>query len=171
MEYVEQDASALDLGERRFDAAYLNETMCHWEDKAAALRRIRKHLRPGAILGINDWLKGSKGTLNDAYDAVPGFRGLYQPDVWRQGSLGDVCRLVEEAGFAVLQAEDLTESTDDGLRRRLRELEMIPQNHEPTRRAVVYYRGMISTHFDYLRYGRHCPGSGTGPALFGGHLP
>jgi ubiquinone/menaquinone biosynthesis C-methylase UbiE len=154
VEYVQQNADALDLGERRFDAAYLNETFCHWEDKPAALRRILRHMKPGALLGINDWLKGHKGTLNDAYHAVQGFRDLYQPDIWRQISLGEMCRLLEEAGFYVLRAEELTDSIDEGLRRRLQELEKLPQDNEPTRRGVRYYRGMIATHYDYLCYGR-----------------
>jgi ubiquinone/menaquinone biosynthesis C-methylase UbiE len=154
VEYVQQNASTLDLGDRRFDSAYLNETFCHWEDKLSALRRILRHLKPKALLGINDWLTGRKGTLNDAYHAVPGFRGLYQPDVWRQISLGEMCQLLEEAGFFVLKAEELTDSTDRGLKRRLQELEKLPQANEPTRRGVRYYRGMIDTHYDYLCYGR-----------------
>ena len=154
VEYVQQNASHLDLGERRFDAAYLNETLCHWDDKLTALCRIRRHLKPGALLGINDWLKGAKGSLNEASDAVPGFRELYQPDIWRQLSLGEICRLLEEAGFTVLRAEELSDLTDRGLRRRLQALEKLPQRSEPTRRAVQYYRVMIATHYDYLCYGR-----------------
>jgi ubiquinone/menaquinone biosynthesis C-methylase UbiE len=154
VEYVQQNASTLDLGDRRFDVAYLNETLCHWEDKLSALRRILRHLKPKALLGINDWLKGRKGTLNDAYYAVPGFRDLYQPNIWRQISLGELCRLLEEAGFCVLRAEELSDSIDRGLKRRLRELEKLPQDNEPTQRGVRYYRGMIATHYDYLRYGR-----------------
>jgi SAM-dependent methyltransferase len=144
----------LDLGERRFDAAYFNETMCHWEDKLSAMRRTLRHLKPGAVLGINDWLKGHKGTLNDCYDAVPGFADLYEPDIWRQISLGETCRLLEEAGFTVLHAEELTDYTDRGLRRRLQVLERLNQNNEPTKRGVQYYRVMIATHYDYLCYGR-----------------
>jgi SAM-dependent methyltransferase len=154
VEYVQQDASELDLGDRRFDAAYMNETFCHWEDKRSALQRIRAHLKPKALVGINDWLRGRKGTLNDAYHAQPGFRELYQPDIWRQLSLGEICVLLEEAGFVVLRAEDLTDATDRGLKRRLFELQRLPQDDEPTWRGVNYYRGMIATHYDYLCYGR-----------------
>ncbi len=154
LEYHQQNASALDLGDQRFDAAYFNETFCHWEDKISALRRTRKHLKPKALLGFNDWLRGRKGTLNDAYHAVPGFRDLYQPDIWRQISLGETCRLLEEAGFSVLRAEELSDFTDRGLKRRLQELEKLPQGNEPTRRGVQYYRVMIATHYDYLCYGR-----------------
>ena len=154
VEYVQQNASALDLGNRRFDAAYYNETMCHWEDKLSALRHTLRHMKPKTLLGINDWMAGRKGTLNDAWDDVPGFRELYQPDIWSQISLGETCRLLEEAGFYVLRAEELSDSTDRGLRRRLQELEKLPQNNEPIRRAVQYYRVMITTHYDYLCYGR-----------------
>ena len=154
VEYVEQDAGSLDLGDRRFDAAYFNETFCHWERKAAALDRTLRHLKPKAILGINDWMRGRKGSLNDAYKTVAGFQDLYQPDIWRQISLGEACRLLEEAGFLVLRAEDLTDSVDQGLKRRLSELEKLPQDNEPTRRGVRYYRGMIATHYDYVRYSR-----------------
>lgn len=154
VEYEQQNASTLDLGDRLFDAAYVNETMCHWEDKVAALRRTRRHLKPKALIGINDWLKGRKGSLNEACDAVPGFRDLYQPDIWRQISLGDTCRLLEEAGFTVLRAEELTDATDRGLRRRLEELQRLPRDNEPMRRGVEYYRVMLATHHDYLCYGR-----------------
>ncbi|MBI2187375.1 MAG: methyltransferase domain-containing protein [Acidobacteria bacterium] len=154
VEYVQQNASALDLGAQRFDAAYFNETMCHWEDKLTALRRTRAHLKPKALLGINDWLRGRRGTLNDAYEAVPAFRGLYQPDVWRQISLGETCRLLEEAGFQVLRAEERTDLVDRGLKRRLGELQRLPQNDEPVRRGVRYYEGMLAAHYDYVCYGR-----------------
>jgi ubiquinone/menaquinone biosynthesis C-methylase UbiE len=154
VEYVQQNASTLDLGDRRFDAAYFNETMCHWEDKLSALRRTLAHLRPGARLAFNDWLRGRKGTLNDAYHAVPGFRPLYQRDVWRQISLGETCRLLEAAGFTVLSAEELTDFTDRGLRRRLQVLERGCRSDEPTRRGIQYYRVMAATHYDYLCYGR-----------------
>jgi ubiquinone/menaquinone biosynthesis C-methylase UbiE len=154
VEYVQQNAATLDLGERRFDAAYFNETFCHWDNKLSALLRTRVHLKPGALLGINDWLKGQKGTLNDAYHALPQFRELYQPDIWRQVSLGEVCGLLEEAGFRVLRADDLSDDINCGLYRRLTELEKLPQDNEPTRRGVRYYRGMLATHYDYLRYGR-----------------
>jgi SAM-dependent methyltransferase len=154
VEYIRQDATRLDLGGRRFDACYFNETMCHWEDKLSALRRTRAHLRPGARLGINDWLRGRKGSLNEACDAVPGFRDLYQPDIWRQLTLDEICALLEEAGFRVVEAVDITDATDRGLRRRLRELQMLPQDTEPVRRGVQYYRVMLDTHYEYLGYGR-----------------
>jgi|GEM_PF-1470818 len=154
VEYVQQNASALDLGEQTFDAAYFNETFCHWEDKSSALRRTFAHLKPKSILGINDWLRGSKGTLNDACHAVPGFRDLYQPDIWRQVSIGEICRLLKEAGFRILRTEEISDDTDRGLRRRLYELEKLPRRNEPVRRAIEYYRVMIATHYDYLCYGR-----------------
>lgn len=154
LEYVQQDATKLDLGDREFDGAFFNETMCHWDDKLSALRRTLRHLKPGARLAINDWLRGRKGTLNEAYGAVPVFRGLYQPDIWRQISLTDTCVLLEQAGFTVLRAEDITHDTDRGLKRRLLALERLPQDNEPTRRGVEYYRGMTATHWDYLCYGR-----------------
>jgi ubiquinone/menaquinone biosynthesis C-methylase UbiE len=154
VEYVQQDASELDLGDRRFDAAYFNETMCHWENKLSALRRVLRYLKPGAPLGITDWLRGRKGSLNEAFHAVPGFRDMYQPDVWRQISLGATCRMLEEAGFRLLRAEEITDVTDRGLRRRLQVLERRRQDDEPTRRGVRYYQVMIATHYDYLCYGR-----------------
>jgi ubiquinone/menaquinone biosynthesis C-methylase UbiE len=154
VEYIQQNASALDLGERRFDAAYFNETLCHWEDKVQALRRTRMHMKPKALLAFNDWLKGSKGSLNEAYREVPSFRDLYQPDIWRQLSLGETCQLLEEAGFTVLRAEELTDSVDRKLKRRLRELENLPQTNEPVRRGGAYYRGMLETHYGYVCYGR-----------------
>lgn len=154
VEYVQQNASALDLGGRRFDAAYINESMCHWEDKRTALERMRRHLKAGARLGINEWLRGGKGSLNEAEQAVPGFRGLYESDVWRQLSLAETCRLLKASGYTVLAAEDVTDDVDRGLVRRLAELERLPRRTEAARRGIEYYRVMIATHHDYLRYGR-----------------
>jgi SAM-dependent methyltransferase len=154
VEYVRQNAADLDLGDRRFDAAYINESMCHWEDKTSAVLRIRRHLVRGARLGINEWLSGRRGTLNDAAGAIHGFRDLYQPDIWRQMSLDEISRLLEESGFTVIHAEDVTSTVDAALARRLAELERLPRHSEATRRGIAYYRVMIATHHEYLRYGR-----------------
>jgi SAM-dependent methyltransferase len=154
VKYVEQNAETLDLGELCFDAAYINESMCHWENKLEALRRIKSHLRPGSRLGINDWTIGSKGGLDNAVQSVPEFERLYKPDIWRQISQGETCDLLSQAGFEVIECEDLTEATDRGLRRRLRTIELVAGRDDAANCAADYYRVMIATHYDYLTYAR-----------------
>lgn len=161
LEFIEQNANKLDLGDSQFDRFYANESACHWENKEEAFRRIVSHIKPGGLVGLNDWIRGSEGQLTDAETEVEAFNGLYQHDVWRQISLEEMCQLIEKAGCTVISAEDLTEEVDERLKKKLEKLESITRlgkrcgwHHEPTERAVPYYRAMIATHFRFGRYGR-----------------
>jgi cyclopropane fatty-acyl-phospholipid synthase-like methyltransferase len=161
LEFKEQNANRLDLGDSRFDRFYANESACHWENKEEAFRRIITHIKPGGLVGVNDWIRGSEGQLTDAETAVADFNGLYQHDVWRQISLEEMCRLLENSGCTIVSAEDVTEEVDGRLRKKLEKLETMTRlgarcgwHHEPTQRAVPYYRAMIATHFRFGRYGR-----------------
>ena len=85
--YYLQDVEELNLRERNFSKAYCNETCGHWQNKLAAFSKIFTHLRPGAKIGFNAWLKGDKGSLNQAYQAIREFRPLYRENIWFQDDL------------------------------------------------------------------------------------
>jgi len=74
--YCQQNVEELSLDKKDFTKAYCNETCGHWQDKGKAFKSISAHLIPGAKIGFNAWLKGDKGSLNEAYDAVPDFTAL-----------------------------------------------------------------------------------------------
>ena len=159
VEYYEQNVEELSLDKKDFTKAYCNETTCHWQDKEKAFKRINEHLRKGARLGFNEWLKGDKGTLNDAYDLIPGFAPLYKKGIWFQEELNTCRKLLEAAGFKVLVADDCTDKIDIKIRAKLKTRQqdwagyvsvMGPKAMEI---GLNYYKGMLATHYDYLKYG------------------
>jgi ubiquinone/menaquinone biosynthesis C-methylase UbiE len=156
VEYVVQDVCKLDLGSQMFDRVYINETAAHWYDKESAFDRIAKHMRPGGRLGIHEWLAGDLGDLNDAEPAVPEFRGLYESGTLFAVTLPDLCAILEKSGLRVLSAADLTAEVDERLRLLWNGLKTLTHTHDDEQivRAILYYDGMIKTHFNYLRYGR-----------------
>lgn len=158
VEYFEQDVGELSLGKKDFTKAYCNETCGHWQYKERAFKRIHAHLKPGARIGFNAWLKGDKGSLNEAYGHVPEFRPLYKPGIWFQDDLDTYRKLLEEAGFTVLETEECTDKIDIKMRARLKaslQWERYEQvfGRQAGESALRYYRGMLKTHYDFLRYG------------------
>jgi ubiquinone/menaquinone biosynthesis C-methylase UbiE len=159
VEYVLQNAEELNLNRRDFTKAFLNETTCHWEDKKKAFSKIYQHLVPGAKIGLNEWIKGDKGTLNDAYLKISEFTTLYKEKIWFQEDLNKYNELLASSGFKVLVTEDCTDKIDVRLRARLKVIQMQDNYYsksmgdEALKLAVDYYNGMIKTHYDYLRYG------------------
>jgi|APFre7841882630_1041343.scaffolds.fasta_scaffold00842_4 SAM-dependent methyltransferase len=151
-----KDVHNLDFPESTFDIIFHNETMCHWMDKKTALAGLLKVLKKNGIVGFHDWLRGDKGDLNDAGDNFP---GTYAEGVWFQNSIIETRNLLEVAGFTVLHCEDTTDVVDRGLRARLRELQMSQvylkgAPEEYFYKSIRYFRIMIETHYDYLKYGR-----------------
>ncbi len=156
--YYEQNVEELSLDKKDFTKAYFNETCGHWQEKAKAFVRIQAHLNPGAMIGFNVWLRGDKGTLNEAYASVPEFTNLYKPGIWFQDDLSTYQRLLEQAGFKILEIRDCTDTIDARMRARLKaklqwdRYEAI-MGREAKESAIRYYDGMIKTHYDFLRYG------------------
>lgn len=152
-----QDIHKLEFADASFDKVFHNETMCHWADKKSALAGLFKVLKRGGTMGFHDWLRGDKGDLNGAGGSFP---GTYAEGVWFQLTLNETKKLLEEAGFAVLQADDTTDIVDRGLRAKLREVRMSKEYYlksnleEYFDKSTRYCQTMIETHYDYLKYGR-----------------
>ncbi|MFA6319287.1 MAG: class I SAM-dependent methyltransferase [Elusimicrobiota bacterium] len=155
LEYLCQDVHDLDLGRRRFDRLYANDTMCHWSDKAAALKGAARYLAPGALAGAHDWLLGDEGDLELAARRLPQMRGTFQRGVFFQETLVGMARAFEAAGFEVLEASDLTRAIDRVMRRRLAALRRLEKSLAPgDHRWIAYFKGMVRAHFRFFRYGR-----------------
>lgn len=155
LDYVRQDVQRLDLGRRRFDRLYINETMCTWPDQVSALRHAARHLKPGALAGINEWLAGDEGDLDDAHRAQTSFRKVYEKGIWFQVDLKGLRRVFEAAGFEVLSALDVTRQVDATMRRRLEALRAYSRllaRDEAS--AIGYHKAILKTHFRFLRYAR-----------------
>jgi hypothetical protein len=131
--------------------------MCHWEDKKIALAGLFRVMKKNGIMGFHDWLSGAKGDLNNAGGSFP---GTYAKDVWFQQTLEETVRLLEEAGFTVIQSLDTTDIVDRGLRAKLREVKMSQDHYlksglqEYYDKSIRYCQTMVETHYDFLRYGR-----------------
>ncbi|MBI4676863.1 MAG: class I SAM-dependent methyltransferase [Elusimicrobia bacterium] len=155
VEYLQQDVQALRLGKRRFNRLYCHETMCHWQDKALALSGALPRLERGAVVGIHDWLRGDKGSLDEGLRRLPALGRMYAKRIWFQSTLAELAGLLRRLGLEVLVTEDLTDAVDAGLRKRLAFIEAVSHSAgDRARRAARSFRAVLPAHYAYLRYGR-----------------
>jgi ubiquinone/menaquinone biosynthesis C-methylase UbiE len=159
VEYYVQNVEELSLDGKKFTKAFCNETSCHWQEKERAFKRINLHLKKGAKVGFNEWLKGDKGTLNDAYGLIPEFTPLYKKGIWFQEDLNTYKKLLEKTGFCVLEMNECTDKIDIRVRARLKsntfgwDAYVSIMGHKAANTGLDYYKGMLATHYDFLRYG------------------
>jgi cyclopropane fatty-acyl-phospholipid synthase-like methyltransferase len=155
--YIEANVEDFSLERKDFTKAFVNETCGHWQHKDKAFARIYAHLKEGAKIGFNAWTKGDKGSLNEAFEPIPEFRPLYKRGIWFQDDLATYQLLLEGAGFKVLEMYDCTDKLDIKMRARIKAL---PQwenygrimGKKEAESGLNYYKGMLKTHYDYLRY-------------------
>lgn len=159
VEYCLQNVEELALDKKDFTKAFCNETTCHWQEKEKAFRRINVHLRKGAKLGFNEWLRGDKGTLNDAYHSISEFRPLYKGEIWFQEDLNFYKKLLKKTGFKIVETIECTDDVDIKIRARLK-IDRHSMNayvsimgDEALKIGIDYYKGILLTHYDFLRYG------------------
>lgn len=159
VKYYEQNVEELSLDKKDFTKAYCNETSCHWQDKEKAFKRINAHLKKGAKIGFNEWIAGDKGTLSDAYRLVPEFTPLYKEGVWFQKDLKEYQRLLEIAGFRIIEMYDCTDKVDVKIRAKLKTTPrdwatyVSVMGEKAMKIGIDYYKGMLLTHYDFLKYG------------------
>ncbi|MBI5623143.1 MAG: class I SAM-dependent methyltransferase [Elusimicrobia bacterium] len=155
LEYLCQDAHALDLGPRRFDRLYVCDSMAHWNDKASALRGASRWLKHGALAGCNDWLAGDEGDIEAAAKRMPSVRRAFERGILFQVDLKAEAGAFEGAGFEILSAQDVTAEVDETTRRRLAVLEAFrPVLAADEALGIAYFKVMLDLHFRFVRYGR-----------------
>jgi len=108
------DAQILPFRARAFDAVVSQEGLLHVPDKAAVLRECARVLKPGARLAFSDWVARPRLEANER-------RRL---DEWMAAvtlqSIEGYRELLARAGFALVEAEDLSAEWIGILRERLR---------------------------------------------------
>ena len=114
MHMVNGDAQAMPFRSRAFTAVVSQEGLLHVPDKAAALAECARVLAPGGRIAFTDWVAtarlaaGERRRLEEWMAAV----SIPTPDAYRA--------LLGRAGFAGLEAEDLSAEWIGILRERLR---------------------------------------------------
>ncbi|MFQ5569480.1 MAG: class I SAM-dependent methyltransferase [Rhodothermales bacterium] len=104
--YLQQDWLANTLPDASFDTVVAIESLAHMADKAAFFRQARRVLRSEGRLVVCAWLTGDRARRWQK-------RWLLEP-ICREGRLpgmgtaADYQRLLEDAGFAVDEVDDLT---------------------------------------------------------------
>lgn len=92
----------LDLdAQRRFEAIYSRDVFLHVEDKLALFGVLMCALKPGGRVLITDYCLG-EGRLTEAFERYVSERGYFLT------TIGEYERLLRDAGFARVHAEDLT---------------------------------------------------------------
>ncbi len=119
-------ASAMDLpfDDARFDAAVSQESFLHIPDKSRALREVQRVLRPGARFAFTDWVMHTP--LPDEEQEQYRQRFACQSMM----SIPEYESQLEQAGFNVVSADDVTEAWGDILARRLKMYEILDAEAE-----------------------------------------
>jgi ubiquinone/menaquinone biosynthesis C-methylase UbiE len=108
------DAQALPFRARAFDAAVSQEGLLHVPDKAAVLGECARVLKPGARLAFSDWIAYPRLEANERH----------RLEAWMAAvtlqSITGYRALLARAGFAAVEAEDLSADWIGILRDRLR---------------------------------------------------
>ena len=90
------------LPDASIDAVISQEAFCHVPDVKRALVEAFRILRTDGRLAFTDWIANEPLTADDAQLMWDGM--AIQP----LRSISEYCRLVEDIGFRVLSAKDLT---------------------------------------------------------------
>lgn len=86
---------------RRFDAIYSRDVFLHVENKRALFGVLMRALKPGGRVLITDYCRG-EGRLSEDFERYVSERGYFLT------TIGEYERVLRDAGFVRVHAEDLT---------------------------------------------------------------
>ncbi len=101
------------IADDTFDRGYAIESTCHAPDKAGAFAEIYRVLKPGALL----W--GQEMCMTDRFDPGDGRHQAIKQDLMHGIALNDIAttdevnRTLEQAGFQVIEGNDLAVDESD----------------------------------------------------------
>jgi sarcosine/dimethylglycine N-methyltransferase len=110
---IEGNVLEVPLADASMDAVVSQEAFCHVPDLKKALIEAFRILRKDGRMAFTDWIANEPLTADDAQLMWDGM--AIQP----LRSISDYCHLVENSGFRVLSATDLTDEWGPILRERL----------------------------------------------------
>jgi ubiquinone/menaquinone biosynthesis C-methylase UbiE len=99
IEYVESSATGIPLPDRTFDIAYCQQGLQHMADHLAALREIRRTLKPGGRIAVSIWAQSPFGLFREVV-ANMHIQNVDAPQPSTFGrDPGDLVAGLREAGF------------------------------------------------------------------------
>jgi len=110
--FIQNDFMKMSIEDGAYDAAYSIESTCHAPDKVGVYSEINRILKPGALYGSYEWV------MTDKYDPknpehVRVKKGIEVgngvPDLKLPSTITEA---MKEAGFEVLEEEDLAHRSD-----------------------------------------------------------
>jgi SAM-dependent methyltransferase len=104
IEYVESSAASVPLPDAAFDVAYCQQGLQHIADPHAALREIRRVLKPGGLLGIAVWKRSPFGLFRDIVAEVGMSGDGPQPSEFGQDAT-QLAATLRDLGFEDVQVQ------------------------------------------------------------------
>jgi len=104
IEYLEASASALPVPDGAFDVAYCQQGLQHMADPQAALREMRRALKPAGRIGLAVWVKSPFGLFRDVAASVGLLSSGPQPSEFGR-TADDLAAALRALGFSDVQVE------------------------------------------------------------------
>jgi SAM-dependent methyltransferase len=116
IEYVEASGTAMPVPDAAFDVAYCQQGLQHMSDPLAALREIRRALKPAGRIGLALWVKSPFGVFRDVVDQLGASGDGPQPSGFGRDA-DELAAVLRDAGFAdvVVEQRELVSVLEGGI--------------------------------------------------------